>query len=324
MTTQEWQGVKWADMVAKQEKIPTMDKPLIVTCCPVGALFSRKHNPHLPYSPKEIADEAIAAYNEGAAMIHIHNRDELGFHKSTVELMKETVDRIVDKCPDVIIQPSSCEGYADGSTQYTYETVKPMVDALHGISKKHMESTIFTPVSYCLENVNPQEEPEITMATESNAVATINYLQENDVKPEFMNHNWEGVQNVEEWLIKPGVLKKPYLMSMGPGMHNTAPVLKDPWGHQYVLGLMKIMPEGSVIGISAGGRNWLSLSVFAMLMGVDSVRVGMEDHLWTYPHKDEIIKSNAEETRKIASIARELGREVASPDVARKIMGIAG
>ena len=323
MTDQEWQGVKWADMVARQEKIPTMDKPLLITCCPVGALFARKHNPHLPLSPKEIADEAIDAYNEGAALIHIHNRIELGFHTSTVELMKETVDRIIEKCPDVIIQPSSCEGYADGETQYTYETVKPMVDALHAISKNHMESTIFTPVSYCLENVNPEEEPELTLATEANAVATVKYLQENDVKPEFMNHNWEGVQNVEEWLIKPGILEKPYLMSMGPGMHNTAPVTKDPWGHQYVLGMMNVMPEGSVIGLSAGGRNWLSLTVFAILMGADSIRVGMEDQLWVYPHRDEIIKSNGEVTRKIATIARELGREPATPAQAREILGIA-
>jgi len=59
-----------------------------------------------------------------------------------------------------------------------------------------------------------------------------------------------------------------------------------------------------------------------MLMGVDSVRVGMEDHLWMYPHKDEKIKRSADETRKIATIAKELGREVATPDEARKIMGI--
>ena len=322
MNKQEWQGVKWAEMVLRQEKIPTLDKPLIITVCPVGALFSRRQNPNQPYSPKEIAEQAVAACGEGAAMVHLHNRDELGYHKSTVALMKETVDRIVTQCPDVIIQPSSCEGYLEGTTQYTYETVKPMVDALHAIGKKHMESTIFTPVSYCLEYVDESMEPEVTLAQEKNAVLTIQYLQAHSVKPEFMNHNWEGIQNVVEWLIKPGILRKPYLMSMGPGMHNTAPVHLDPWGHLYVLGMMKMMPEGSVIGISAGGRNWLSLSVFAMLMGVDSVRVGMEDHLWMYPHKDEKTKSNADEVRKIATIARELGRPVATPAQARKIMGI--
>ncbi|MBP1766984.1 MAG: kce [Candidatus Aminicenantes bacterium] len=322
MSQQEWQGFKWAEMVLRQEKIPTLDKPLIITVCPVGALFSRKQNPDQPYSPQEIAEQAVAACNEGAAMVHLHNRDERGYHKSTVELMKETVDKIVTKCPDVIIQPSSCEGYAEDTTQYTYGTVKPMVDALHAISKKHMESTIFTPVSYCLEHVDEATEPEVTLAQEKNSVLTIQYLQEHGIKPEFMNHNWEGIQNVVEWLIKPGILQKPYLMSMGPGMHNTAPVHLDPWGHLYVLGMMKMMPEGSVIGISAGGRNWLSLSVFAMLMGVDIVRVGMEDHLWMYPHKDEKIRNNADEVRKIATIARELGRPIATPAEARKIMGI--
>lgn len=254
-------------------------------------------------------------------MVHIRNRDELGYHKSTVELMKETVDMIVDKCPNIIIQPSSCEGYAEDLTQYEYKTVKPMVDILHAISKKHMESTIFTPISYVLEHLE-QIDPDMTLATEKNAVETVKYFQEHDIKPEFMNHNWEGIQNVTEWLITPGILEKPYLMSMGPGMHNAAPTYPDPWGHLYVLGMMKAMPEGSVIGISAGGRNWLSLSVFCMLMGVDSVRVGMEDHLWMYPQKDEKIKRSADETRKIATIAKELGRDIATPDEARKIMGM--
>jgi len=57
-------------------------------------------------------------------------------------------------------------------------------------------------------------------------------------------------------------------------------------------------------------------------MGVDIVRVGMEDHLWMYPHKDEKIRNNADEVRKIATIARELGRPIATPAEARKIMGI--
>jgi 3-keto-5-aminohexanoate cleavage enzyme len=59
-----------------------------------------------------------------------------------------------------------------------------------------------------------------------------------------------------------------------------------------------------------------------MLMGVDIVRLGMEDQLWMYPHKDEKMKNNAAVVRKIATIARELGRPLATPAEARKIMGI--
>ncbi len=318
MNEREWQGVEWAEMVLRQEKNLTLDKPLIITVCPTGALFSRRHNPHLPYSPEEIARDVIESYQEGASMAHIHTRSEGGYPRTSVETLKEIIDMILDKCPDMIIQPSSCESYVPGATDYSYESVKPFVDKLKG--KKYMESTIFTSVSYALEEVDGPS--DVTMATRKNTQETVKYLKQNKIKPDFMNHNWEGIHNVKEWLIKPGILEKPYLMSMGPGMHNTGETYPDPWGMMYVLGMMKMMPEHSVISISAGGRNWLSLSVFAILLGVDGVRVGMEDHLWIYPHKDEKTKRSADEARKIATIAKELGREIATPAEARKIMGI--
>jgi len=320
MSGKEWQGTKWAEMVANQARNPTMDKELCISVCPVGGLISRRQNPNQPYTPQEIARETIESYKEGACLVHLHVRDENGKPVTTTPLLKETIDAILDECPDMIVQPSSCEGYVPGSTQYTYETVKPMVDELHSLNRKYMESTIYTPVSYALEHIDGTL--DVTLAAEENTVKTVSYLEQNQIKPEFMAHNWEGILNVKEWLIKPGVLRKPYFISMGPGMHNTAETYPDPWGLLYVLGMMKMMPEHTVIGISAGGRNWLALSAFAILMGVDFVRVGMEDHLWMYPHKDEKIQHCADETRKIATIARELGRGIASPKEARKILGM--
>lgn len=321
MTDNYWPGAKWADMVIRQGINPTMDKPLIITVCPVGALVSRRQNPHQPNTPEEIAADAIAAYREGAAMAHLHNRDADGKPITTTEYLKKTIDLIRAECPDMIIQPSSCHGYLPGAKQYTFETVKPMVDALHSLDRRYMESTIYTPVSYALENLDGSF--DITLATEKNTVETVGYLEANHVKPEFMCHNWEGIMNVREWLIKPGILRRPYLLSMGPGMHNAAETYPDPWGLLYLLSMIKMMPEGSLIGLSAGGRNWLALSVFAILLGVDSIRVGMEDHIWMYPHKNELIERSADETRKIATIARELGREIATPAQARALMGMA-
>jgi 3-keto-5-aminohexanoate cleavage enzyme len=256
MSQEEWEGVRWAEMVLRQEKNRTMDKPLIITVCPTGALFSRRHNPHLPYTPEEIARDVVESYREGASMAHIHTRSEGGYPRTSVETLKRIIDLVLDECPDMIIQPSSCESYVPGATDYSYESVKPFVDKLRG--KKYMESTIFTPVSYALEEVDGPV--DVTMATEKNTQETVKYLQKNGIKPDFMNHNWEGVQNVKEWLVKPGILEKPYLLSMGPGMHNTGETYPDPWGMMYVLGMMKMMPEGSVVSISAGGRNWLALS----------------------------------------------------------------
>ena len=320
MSNKLWEGFKWAEMVAHQEKNLTLDKPLIITVCPVGATITRRQNPYQPYTAREIADQVIGAYEQGASVAHLHTRNEDGTMGAPRHVLKECIDMILDKCPDMIIQPSSCESYVPGTTHYSYESVKPLVEELFSGERKYMESTVFTPVSYAAETLDGQV--ELNIATEANTVKTIKYLQEHNIKPDFMNHNWEGIMNVKEWLIKPGILEKPYLMSMGPGMHNAAETYPDPWGYMYVLGMMKMMPEGSVISLSAGGRNWLPLSTFAILMGVDAVRVGMEDQIWMYPHKDEKIKKSADVTRKVANIARELGREIATPEQARKIMGI--
>jgi len=320
MYDDHWPGTKWATSVLYSEKNPTMDKKLIITVCPNGADFSRIHNPNQPYSPVEIAQQVIDSYREGASIAHLHNRDDKGTPMTTTEALKETVDIILDQCPDIVIQPSSCQGHDPQEQQYSYLSVKPMVDNLHKLNKQYMESTIFTPVSYACENNDGTV--DITFPTEDNAVKTVSYLQENGIKPEFMAHNFEGILNVKEWLIKPGILKKPYYIAMGPGMHNSAETYPDPWGTLYVLTMMKMMPEDTVIEISAGGRNWLGVTAFAILMGVDSVRVGMEDHLWMYPHKDEKIKSSADEVRKVATIAKELGRDIATPSETRAILGI--
>lgn len=315
VTGKEFEGLSWAKMVERQEKNRTMDKPLFITVCPTGALFSRMQNPNQPYSPKEIADATIESYAEGACLAHLHTRDEYGESVSNTELLTETIAPILDKCPDMIIQPSSAEGYNPQSGEYSYETVAPMVDALHAIDKRYMQSTIFTPISYYLDG-------SICLATEDNAVKTVKYLESKGIKPEFMAHNGEGLVNVREWLIKPGLLKKPYSISLGPGMHNSAETYPDPWGMLHLLALIEMAPPDSVVGVSIGGRNWLPMTTFAMLLGVDFVRVGMEDHLWMYPQHDEKIASNAEAVRKIATIARELGRDVGSAAQARTLLGI--
>jgi len=306
MADKEFEGVSWAKMVENQEKNSTMDKPLFITVCPTGALFSRKQNPNQPYSPKEISTAAIESYAEGACMAHLHIRDEKGDSVTNTEVLTETIASILDRCPDMIIQPSSAEGYNPQSGDYSYETVKPMVDALHNIDKRYMQSTIFTTISYYLDGW-------ICLAAEDNAVKTATYLESHGIKPEFMAHDGEGIVNVREWLIKPGLLKS---------MHNSADTYPDPWGMLYLLGLMKMVPPDSVVEASIGGRNWLAMTTLAILLGVDFVRVGMEDHLWMYPHRDERIRSNAEAVRKIATIARELGRDIGSGKQAKILLGI--
>ena len=88
------------------------------------------------------------------------------------------------------------------------------------------------------------------------------------------------------------------------------------------MSLMNLLPEGSVIGATIGGHNWLPLIMEAITLGADCVRVGMEDTIWMYPHKDEKIKSCAEVIKKVATITRELGREIATPQDAKQLFGL--
>jgi len=77
-----------------------------------------------------------------------------------------------------------------------------------------------------------------------------------------------------------------------------------------------------VIGVFSGGRNWMPITMTAILAGVDFVRVGIEDYYWMYPHKDEVIHSNLECIKKIVDFCGLIGRRLAGVEEARNILGV--
>jgi 3-keto-5-aminohexanoate cleavage enzyme len=86
--------------------------------------------------------------------------------------------------------------------------------------------------------------------------------------------------------------------------------------------MQQTLAPNAVKGVCAGGRNWLPFTTLAMMLGFDMVRVGMEDSVYVYPHRDEKLATSAQAVRKVVNIANEIGREIATPDEARQIMGI--
>jgi len=304
-----------------------MDKKLCITVCPNGALITREQNPNQPYTPREIAQQAIAAYKEGAVMLHFHARDEQGYNiPSDARPYIEAIELVLSECPDMIMCPSiSIQPKKTGAGLYEVETVQEVVDALLKRGRRFIETTVITPVSYVSPRpIHPREkEAPKTIVTPEKLQAEAKFIQDKGIKPEFMAHNFEAIENVKEYLTETDILKKPYFISMGPGMHKPSPkTYPDPWGMIYLINMKENMPPYTVIGTSIGGRNWLPITILAIMLGVDFIRVGMEDSIWLYPHKDEKIKSCAQVTSKIAIIAKELGRELATPDEAREILSI--
>jgi 3-keto-5-aminohexanoate cleavage enzyme len=86
--------------------------------------------------------------------------------------------------------------------------------------------------------------------------------------------------------------------------------------------MQQTLAPNAVKGVCTGGRNWMPFCTMAMMLGFDIVRVGMEDTVYLYPHREEKIQTSAQAVRKVVAVANELGREIATPAEARAIMGI--
>ena len=149
-------------------------------------------------------------------------------------------------------------------------------------------------------------------------------LQDSGVKPEIAIYTDADVDNADRYLIKSGLLEKPYFWVVLPALPGGSP-MHNP--DQMVLGLKRIVdsirdidPE-SIISVCAAGRPSTYLATLAMIMGLH-VRVGMEDTVWRFPHRDELIGSNLEHLEAVRDIASLLGRSVMSGSRYRELLGV--
>jgi 3-keto-5-aminohexanoate cleavage enzyme len=153
----------------------------------------------------------------------------------------------------------------------------------------------------------------------------VKYLEANGVRPEFQGTSYQGIKDVLDWLIAKDLVKDPPLMNIMMGFHgfcHGSPLGPDPWNYIYMMTMQQTLAPNSVKGVCAGGRNWMPFVTLAMMLGFDMVRVGMEDTVYLYPHREEKIQTSAQAVRKVVNVANELGREIATSAEARAIMGI--
>ena len=86
-------------------------KKVIISAAITGAVHTPSMSPYIPITPQQLADEAVAAYEAGAAIVHIHVRDpETGKPASDIELFQETFSNIKQRC-DAILSPSTGGGW---------------------------------------------------------------------------------------------------------------------------------------------------------------------------------------------------------------------
>jgi 3-keto-5-aminohexanoate cleavage enzyme len=271
-----------------------------------GAFYSKKSNPNIPVSPEEIIKSARECALLGPSTVHVHVRDEQGYNVLDPELFHRCIDPIRDEFPMPV--------YDGCMVPFQAGEWDRMVSVL---SDRLLEVTpINTTACYCGDTLFAK--PPHVM------IEKTRLCQELGVKPQIAVYSDGDVDNADRYLIKTGLLEKPYywiILATLPGgspMHNPKQMVN---GLMHLCELIYDIDRESIIIVCASGRASTYLAVMAMLLGLH-IRVGMEDTIWEFPHKDTLIKSNAECFRKYKLMAQLLGREVADGNEYRKLIGL--
>ena len=282
--------------------MPKPQKLIILSAAP-GSMIAKEQNPHLPTTPKEIVENCVGAYKAGAVMFHVHVRDERGLPTGNPELYKRVILEIKERCPDLIID--CCFAHP-----FDIDTVEARIEPLCKLNLP-IETAV---ISAGTLNIIGKT---VYVNREEYLVNAVKYLQECNIRPVITVYNVKQIVEMKRWAMDSGLVKKPFLnLSLG--------LFGEPAQRDILQLWLKYIPSACDIIVETAGRNWLPVTVDAILSQRGHVRAGMEDGIYMYGHKNDLMKSSAEVVTKVRTIAEELGREIATPKEARKILGLRG
>ncbi|WP_315337268.1 3-keto-5-aminohexanoate cleavage protein [Pseudomonas grimontii] len=298
---------------------------VIITCAITGGIHTPSMSPHLPITPDQIAAEAVAAADAGAAMIHLHARDpETGRPSQSPALFMEFLPTIKEQT-DAIINITT----GGGLGMSLDERLAPALQAQPEVASMNMGSfnfNISAPLAKMKEFKHDWEQPYLENSKDlilSNTFAQIERgmteLGANGTRFEFECYDVGHLYNLAHFADR-GLVKPPFFVQsifgilggIGPEPENlmhmktTADRL---FGSDYML---------SVLG---AGRHQMPFATLSAMLG-GSVRVGLEDSLFL--DRGRLATSNAEQVQKIRRILEELGYQIATPEEARQMLQTKG
>lgn len=302
-----------------------MSDKVIVTAAITGAIHTPFMSDYLPVTPQQIADETVRVYEAGGAVAHIHVREpQTGKPLNDVALFGEVITDVKKRCP--IIQCLTTGGRLGTTPAERVQVVPVYKPELASFNAGSLNFALF----HILENrkrpAKYEWEDEYLAMTEDlifpNTFKSMRefckYFDESGTKPELEVYDLGMINNIAA-LVERGHLKPPVYIQFVLGILGGAPATVDNLIHM-------VRTAERTLGkfnwsVAAAGRNQIPICTQALLLG-GNVRVGLEDNL--YLEKGKMAKSSAEQVEKIIRIAREIGREPATADEARAILGLKG
>jgi uncharacterized protein (DUF849 family) len=301
-----------------------MKDKVIITAAITGSIHTPTMSSYLPITPKEIADEAVRAYEAGAAVCHIHARNpETGRPSPDPNLFKEIITSIKSRCNIVICITTG--GGAGMTVEQRVAPVKLYKPELASFNAGSINFALFPLISRYKEWKFEWEKELLAMSEDLIFPNTFKSMREycaafneNGTKPEFEIYDAGMVNNVA-FMIQAGYIKKPVYIQFVMGVLGG--ITPSPENLLFLVGYAHRQIGDFLFSVCVAGRAQFSIGTQSLLIG-GNCRVGLEDNL--YLEKGVMAKSNAEQVTKMVRIAKEFGIEAATPDEARKILGLKG
>jgi 3-keto-5-aminohexanoate cleavage enzyme len=271
------------------------DSALIINAAITGTVFTRSDSAALPLTMEEIVECALHVREQGASIIHLHARNPDQSPSYDPGVYRELVEKVRRACGDMIVCVSL-------SGRFVSE-IEKRAAAL--AAEPDMASLTLGSMNFSRQPSINAPDTIVDLAERIRAAGAVPELEV--FEPGFINY--------AVYLIRKGVLRVPFYFNLILGSLGTAPL--DPAGLGYMLSLL---PPGATWALGGLGGFQLDANVMAVASG-GHVRVGLEDNLWFDRGKTDPA-DNGRLVARIARIAREMGREPATPAEAREIIGL--
>lgn len=299
----------FGDVICETTSHTAWDAPkkVAIVAAPTGAFYSKQQNPYQPYTVEEILKESIECVEAGACSVHVHVREENGFPSGNREKTQRIVKALRDKFGSKV--------HIDGEALFgeTFEeTMEPIILDLYESAAVNCHATYFgDTISY----LAPQT-----------CKATVEVMHAYGKKPLLAVYNPGDIDDTWRWLIKPGLVEKPYSWIIVAGMPGGAPMWEPMSMTETLVYMIRRIkdvdpaPQPSIC-VCSGGRASFYLTTLAMLLGCN-VRVGKEDSVYRLPISDANIVTNRETVEAAVAMARLLGKEPMTAAEYRQLTGM--
>ncbi|MCD8156594.1 MAG: 3-keto-5-aminohexanoate cleavage protein [Clostridiales bacterium] len=274
-----------------------MRDKVIITAALTGAMTPKELNEHIPLTPEEIAADAYACWKAGAAVVHLHVRDDNGIGEMNKEKFAEVIRLLRGyKDCDVIINCTTA-----GEAEAPDEKRLAHVRELDGIEIVSYDAGSFNWMPAGVHTNSPKFLKELG-----------NICSARDIKPEYEIFD-SGMMGIVDYYVDKGNLKTPgqycFVLGVKGGMDATV---------ENLVFLKSKLPEGSTWNAFGVGKAHLPIMYATLALGGD-IRVGLEDNVY---YSRGVKATNQMLVERAVRVIREFGKEPATPAQAREILGL--